>query len=431
MQSRVGRIGASEIAGLVKDTIFDAINDYENIIEGFSDEDKRELSALLQNIQDMGQNEWGYVYLPTAYSISKKMSLNEDSLDSLNIFNAKQDKNNAMERGHLLENQVKDRFLEIMKLDGRQFTIIEEQTVKHYNNDNRFIATIDLIAHDDNQKKVIVELKTKDINKLYENIDFKDVEFAENIEKAVEMSNNLIKGSEKIEGIIPFEYYIQTQAQMLINEIDECYICLCGSISLHEKQRGKKTISTHGLTNAYEIQKIQANPIMQILITMVIEKFFKDISEQKIFIKNVKNSNDKRIDEFLENDIENIFNKVDNFEFQDELNDYVQADKEITKLQLRLKKIQDIIDLKISSHVAKQVAFENVVMQLASEKSSNIMFSSGSHQVKCSWDFGKWRTQEDIDKMIAKKKYELRNLMNTKPSYSKEGRLKITIEEIN
>ena len=89
MSDRFGIIGASEVAGLLKEYSANLLA--ENIID----------ESINDKLLQMPS------YLETRYSLAKKLMLDRDQFKRFNDFNT----NEAMKRGHIMEEAVKDDFL--------------------------------------------------------------------------------------------------------------------------------------------------------------------------------------------------------------------------------------------------------------------------------------------------------------------------------
>lgn len=176
MTDRFGIIGASEVAGLLKEYSANLLA--ENIID-------EEINDKLQAMPS---------YLETRYSLAKKLMLDKEQFKRFNDFNT----NEAMKRGHIMEEAVKDDFLKQNPIHS--YSIVEAQSQKEKIIKNcrfSFRATIDYILSNDS----ILECKT---------------------------TNDLF-GWAKIEKYgLPFNYYIQCQAQMWLHEKETCYIYIAG-----------------------------------------------------------------------------------------------------------------------------------------------------------------------------------------------------------
>ena len=174
MTDRFGIIGASEVAGLLKEYSANLLA--ENIISASIHD------ALLQMPS----------YLETRYSLARKLMLDREQFKRFNDFNT----NEAMKRGQAMEEAVKDDFLK----QHLELSVVESQTIKEKIIKGckfTFRATIDYILSDNS----ILECKT---------------------------TNDPLAGLKlKIYGF-PFNYYIQCQAQMWLHEKETCYIHIAG-----------------------------------------------------------------------------------------------------------------------------------------------------------------------------------------------------------
>ena len=174
MSDRFGIIGASEVAGLLKEYSANLLA--ENIID----------EETCENLQTMPS------YLETRYSLARKLMLNREQFNRFNDFNT----NEAMKRGQAMEEAVKDDFLK----QHLELSVVESQTIKEKIIKGckfTFRATIDYILSDNS----ILECKT---------------------------TNDPLAGLKlKIYGF-PFNYYIQCQAQMWLHEKETCYIHIAG-----------------------------------------------------------------------------------------------------------------------------------------------------------------------------------------------------------
>ena len=174
MSDRFGIIGASEVAGLLKEYSANLLA--ENIInESIHDQ-------LLQMPS----------YLETRYSLAKKLMLDREQFNRFNDFTT----NEAMKRGQAMEEAVKDDFLK----QNLELSVIESQTKKEKLIKGckfPFRATIDYLLSNGS----ILECKT----------------------------TNDFFGWSKIEKEgLPFNYIIQCQAQIWLHEKEVCYIHIAG-----------------------------------------------------------------------------------------------------------------------------------------------------------------------------------------------------------
>lgn len=175
MNDRFGIIGASEVAGLLKEYSANLLA--ENIISASIHD------ALLQMPS----------YLETRYSLARKLMLDREQFKRFNEFNT----NEAMKRGQAMEEAVKDDFIakdtETVEVDDITYTskccVVGSQIMKEVRIKGcrfPFRATIDYLLSDGS----ILECKTTDISQWFK------------------IENNGL----------PYNYYIQCQAQMWLHE---------------------------------------------------------------------------------------------------------------------------------------------------------------------------------------------------------------------
>lgn len=237
MTDRFGIIGASEVAGLLKEYSANLLA--ENIIgENIHD-------SLLQMPS----------YLETRYSLGKKLMLDREQFKGFNNFTS----NEAMKRGQAMEEAVKDDFLRQNPIHN--YSILEAQTQKEKIIKGckfPFRATIDYLLSNGS----ILECKT---------------------------TNDLF-GWSKIEKYgLPFNYYIQCQAQMWLHEKESCFIHIAGVNKEHQILESK----------TFEIG-VDSKIIRAITASLV---WFSAEFERGTLINkddSEKTKKDKQIDEFLE-----------------------------------------------------------------------------------------------------------------------------------
>lgn len=180
MIDRFGIIGASEVAGLLKEYSANLLA--ENIIS----------ASIHDQLLQMPN------YLETRYSLAKKLMLNREQFKRFNDFTT----NEAMRRGQAMEEAVKDDFLK----QHLELSVIESQTQKEKIIKGckfPFRATIDYLLSNGS----ILECKTTDISQ-WEYTIAKDH--------------------------FPFNYYIQCQAQIWLHEKEVCYIHIAGVNKEHQ-----------------------------------------------------------------------------------------------------------------------------------------------------------------------------------------------------
>lgn len=244
MSDRFGIIGASEVAGLLKEYSANLLA--ENIISASIHD------ALLQMPS----------YLETRYSLANKLMLDREQFNRFNDFNT----NEAMKRGQAMEEAVKDDFIakdtDVIEVNDTTHTIrcvvVESQTIKEKQIWGcKFRATIDYILSDGS----ILECKTTDISQWF-----------------------------KIENYgLPFNYYIQCQAQMWLHEKETCYIHIAGVNKEHQ------ILDSKTFTINLDTQIIRA-------ITASLIWFSAEFEKGLLLDKqdSDKTKKDKQIDEFLE-----------------------------------------------------------------------------------------------------------------------------------
>lgn len=246
MTDRFGIIGASEVAGLLKEYSANLLA--ENIID----------EETCEKLQAMPS------YLETRYSLANKLMLNKEQFNRFNDFNT----NEAMKRGQAMEEAVKDDFIakdtDVVEIDGFTHTfwcvVVESQTQKEKIIKGckfPFRATIDYILSDGS----ILECKTTDISQWFR------------------IENNGL----------PFNYFIQCQAQMWLHEKETCYIHIAGVNKEHQILESKT------FTINLDTQIIRA-------ITASLVWFSAEFEKGSLLDKqdSDKTKKDKQIDEFLE-----------------------------------------------------------------------------------------------------------------------------------
>ena len=180
MTDRFGIIGASEVAGLLKEYSANLLA--ENIIS----------ESIHDQFLQMPS------YLETRYSLAKKLMLDREQFERFNDFNT----NEAMKRGQAMEEAVKDDFLkqylELSVVDSQK---MEEKRIKNCR--FSFRATIDYLLSDNS----ILECKT---------------------------TNDLFGWSKIEKEGLPFNYYVQCQAQLWLHEKENCLIHIAGVNKEHQ-----------------------------------------------------------------------------------------------------------------------------------------------------------------------------------------------------
>jgi hypothetical protein len=239
MSDRFGIIGASEVAGLLKE--YSANLFAENLISETIDE---KLQAMPN-------------YLETRYSLGKKLMLDKEQFKRFNEFTS----NKAMSRGKEMEDDVKVDYLS-MQTPKETIEIVESQTVKDKIIKGcrfPFRATIDYILSDGR----ILECKTTDINQWFK-----------------------IKNDG-----LPFNYYIQAQAQLWLHEKEICEVHIAGVNTVNKE---------HQILESKTF-KVGLDPKMVRAITASLVWFSSEFEKGTLFNKDEadKTKKDKQIDEFL------------------------------------------------------------------------------------------------------------------------------------
>ena len=240
MIDRFQIIGASEVAGLLKEYSANLLA--ENIID-------EEINDKLQAMPN---------YLETRYSLAKKLMLNREQFNRFNDFNT----NEAMKRGQAMEEAVKNDFIFFSKVKD----IVESQTIKEKIIKGcrfPFRATIDYILSDGS----ILECKTTDISQWF-----------------------------KIENDgLPFNYYIQCQAQMWLHEKEICEVHIAGVKTWSYIAKEHQILESKTFKVGLDTKIIRAITASLIWFSAEFEK--SSLLDKQDIIKTKK---DKQIDEFLE-----------------------------------------------------------------------------------------------------------------------------------
>jgi len=274
MSDRFGIIGASEVAGLLKEYSANLLA--ENLIS----------ETINEKLQAMPN------YLETRYSLGKKLMLTREQFERFNDFNS----NKAMSRGKEMEEDVKVDYLntqkETIEIDDKSINIVvlivESQTEKDKIIKGckfPFRATIDYLLSDNR----ILECKTTDIDQWF-----------------------------KIENDgLPFNYYIQAQAQLWLHEKEICEVHIAGvktikkaenfPVKFHKGNQGNDdsgclyTSTDHQILESKTF-KVGLDPKMVRAITASLVWFSAEFERNTLFNKDEadKVQKDKQIDKFLE-----------------------------------------------------------------------------------------------------------------------------------
>ena len=237
MKDRFGIIGASEIAGIIKE--YSANLFAENLIS----------ETINEKLQAMPN------YLETRYSLGKKLMLDKEQFKRFNEFTS----NKSMSRGKEMEEDVKVDYLNKQK---ETIEIVDSQKMKEKIIKGcrfPFRATTDYILSDSR----ILECKTTDISQWF-----------------------------KIENDgLPFNYYIQAQAQLWLHEKEVCEVHIAGVNTVNKN---------HQILESKTF-KVGLDPKMVRAITASLVWFSAEFEKGTLFNKDDsdKTKKDKQIDEFL------------------------------------------------------------------------------------------------------------------------------------
>lgn len=239
--SRVGKLGASEIAGLVKDYAGSLLS------EGVIDQ------GVYQELVGMP------AYLETRYSLARKLSFEQSTLKAFNEFIA----TDAMKRGSECEEMVKDDFLSTFP----NLSVVASQVVKEVTLPDSMIplrATIDYLLSDNS----ILECKTTAIDIYHRNVNK-----------------------------IPFSYRLQLQMQLMLHEQQLGRISLAAIETVSNGRGAKKSYKLLDSFNAnFERDEQLINAIKQSIYW-----FDYELKNAQLLNKpdSDKTRADHHIDEFL------------------------------------------------------------------------------------------------------------------------------------
>ena len=238
MKDRFQIIGASEIAGIIKE--YSANLFAENLIS----------ETINEKLQAMPN------YLETRYSLGKKLILTREQFKRFNEFTS----NKAMSRGKEMEEDVRIDYtrqhLELKVIED-ETQAVKDKIIKGCR--FPFRATIDYILSDSR----ILECKTTDISQWF-----------------------------KIENDgLPFNYYIQAQAQLWLHEKEICEVHIAGVNTVNKE---------HQILESKTF-KVGLDPKMVRAITVSLVWFSAEFEKGTLFNKDDsdKTKKDKQIDEFL------------------------------------------------------------------------------------------------------------------------------------
>lgn len=258
MKDRFQIIGASEIAGIIKEYSANLFAD--NLIS----------ETINEKLQAMPN------YLETRYSLGKKLILTREQFKKFQanydgekkLIKTKDATQTAkvLNRGKSLEEDVKVDYLnkqkETIEIDDKSINIVDSQKMKEKIIKGcrfPFRATTDYILSDSR----ILECKTTDISQWF-----------------------------KIENDgLPFNYYIQAQAQLWLHEKEICEIHIAGV----------KTVNKEHQILESKTFKVGLDPKMVRAITASLVWFSAEFEKGTLFNKDDsdKTKKDKQIDEFL------------------------------------------------------------------------------------------------------------------------------------
>ena len=238
MKDRFQIIGASEIAGIIKE--YSANLFAENLIS----------ETINEKLQAMPN------YLETRYSLGKKLILTREQFKRFNEFTS----NKAMSRGKEMEEDVRIDYtrqhLELKVIED-ETQAVKDKIIKGCR--FPFRATIDYILSDSR----ILECKTTDISQWF-----------------------------KIENDgLPFNYYIQAQAQLWLHEKEICEVHIAGVNTVNKE---------HQILESKTF-KVGLDPKMENMLRASLTWFSSEFEKGTLFNKDDsdKTKKDKQIDEFL------------------------------------------------------------------------------------------------------------------------------------
>lgn len=255
MQNRTGKIGASEVAGLVKaywPELKNAMLEGQKISQAtvvYMDNLTKNM-GLIKNFK--GEVLAG-TYLETPYSLKKKTSFNEAELAQFQAFIA----NDAMNRGKECEERAKDHFIHIQtfgyETDKKLEVISEQARAESEIFGQKVIATLDYIVKNQEGTEFILECKTADIEKYTDKStgEFKEIE-------------------------IPNDYIIQVQWQMELHNIKTFAYIHRLAVKTVKTGKGKTKTIEYEMTDKYTTLKVNYNPEIAEIIKYCIWRFTQD-----------------------------------------------------------------------------------------------------------------------------------------------------------
>ena len=319
MTDRFGIIGASEVAGLLKEYSANLLA--ENIID----------EEICENLQTMPS------YLETRYSLAKKLMLNREQFNRFNDFTT----NEAMKRGQAMEEAVKDDFLK----QHLELSVIKSQTQKEKIIKGckfPFRATIDYLLSDNS----ILECKT---------------------------TNDLFGWSKIEKDGLPFNYYIQCQAQMWLHEKEVCYIHIAG-VNKENQILESKTFEI-----GFDAKIIRA-------ITASLVWFSAEFDKGSLLDKKDedKTKKDRQIDDFLELDKGTLEKPLD------------------SDLSSKLSRLKELEEAKKEYEKLDKEIKDNIRQSMTGYKCAR--FKSNQFEIKASFSNESYHDETSINEAIEKAK---------------------------
>lgn len=330
MKNRFQIIGASEVSGLLKEYAGNLLA--ENII---NQEQFNKISKMPS-------------YLETRYSLAKKLELNEKDFATY----SKSIENEAMQRGKDCEEMVARDYL--TTTDAK---IIEEQTsidnLIEGTNFN-FRATIDYML--DNNK--ILEIKTTAISQWEYNCG----------------DDNSYK--------MPYNYYIQVQAQMWMHKKEQAIMYIAG---IDTVKNGKEKSYNILQTKVFDLEKNDAI-IKAIRYSLV--WFSYEFKKGSLFNKaeEDKTAKDKQIDEFLMHEADTI---------------EIEPTDNLTSKIARLKEIEDFA--KEAEKLEKEIK-EEIKSTMQNLQKGRARINHNSYNIEAKFSKTSYHTEDTISLAIEKVK---------------------------
>lgn len=347
MSDRFGIIGASEVAGLLKEYSANLLA--ENIID----------ESINDKLLQMPS------YLETRYSLARKLMLDREQFKRFNEFNETE----ATKRGKAMEDAVKDDYLK----QHLELSVVESQTIKEKIIKNcrfPFRATIDYLLSNGS----ILECKTTDISQWEYTI----------------ARNGL-----------PFNYYIQAQAQLWLHEKEICEVHIAGvktikkaenfPVKFHKGNQGNDdsgclyTGTEHQILESKTF-KISLDSKIVRAITASLVWFSAEFEKGTLLNKDEvsKSKKDKQIDDFLE-----IIKGTLELPLESELSTKLSRLKELEESKKEYEKLDKEIKDKIKE-------------SMTGYKYAN--FKSNQYEIKASFSNESYHDEASINEAIEKAK---------------------------